>query len=134
MRSYVLLRVRQAGAACLMIVAAAQPAAAQNVTYTELQATQGAAAYAAGCARCHGAEGQGAEGTALKGDQFDAIWRGQPAKELFSFIKEYMPADKAGTLRDADVIVFLAHILKLNNVPAGAQPLVADPTGIIPAK
>lgn len=134
MNSHSMLRVRPAAAACLMIVAAALPAAAQNATYTELQATQGAAAYAALCARCHGAEGQGAEGTALKGDQFDAIWRGQPVKELFSFIKEYMPADKAGTLRDAEVIVFVAHILKLNNVPAGAQPLVANPPGTIPAK
>lgn len=112
----------------------ASTAAAQTVTYTEVQAAQGAGAYASECARCHGAQGQGGEGTALAGAQFDAIWRGGPAKDLFAFIKEYMPADKAGSLKDAEVILYLAHILKLNNIPAGTQPLVANPPGTIPAR
>lgn len=116
-------------AACL-----ASEAAAQNATYTEIQATQGGAMYGADCARCHGAQLQGAEGPALKGGQFDGIWRGGPVKDLFAFIKEFMPADKAGSLKDGDAVILTAFILKENGVPAGAQPLVPNPPGNIPAK
>ena len=109
-------------------------AAAQNVTYTDVQATQGAAMYAAECSRCHGAQLQGGEGPALVGGQFDGVWRAGPAKDLFAFIKEFMPADKPNSLKDADAVILTAHILKTNNVPAATQPLIANPPGNIPAK
>jgi mono/diheme cytochrome c family protein len=107
-------------------------AAAQNVTYTEAQATQGAAAFRASCMSCHGDRGQGGEGPALVGPQFDANWRGGPAKDLYAYVTEFMPADKPQSLSRDTYIVLVAHILKMNNVPAGEQPLVASPPGNIP--
>lgn len=102
--------------------------------YTEAQATAGGAQYAAECVRCHGAQLQGAEGPALTGAQFDGVWRGGAVKALFDFIKEYMPADKPKSLKDADVAALTAFILKQNKVPAGEQPLTAAVAGNIPAK
>ena len=68
------------------------------------------------------------------GNQFDGVWRGEQAKVLFTYIKENMPADKAGTLKDADAVLYMAHILKLNGIPAGAQALTPNPAGTIPKK
>ncbi len=112
----------------------ATDAMAQNASYTDLQATQGGAMYAADCARCHGAQLQGAEGPALKGAQFDGVWRGGPVKDLFAFIREFMPADKPNSLKDGDAAILTAFILKENGVPAGTQAMAVNPPGNIPAK
>lgn len=125
--------IQFAGAAALALVGFAGHAAAQNVTYTDAQATQGAGEYAANCAKCHGNEAQGADGgPPLAGGQFDGVWRGGPAKDLYAFIAEYMPGDNPGKLREGVYVAVLAHILKLNKIPSGTAPLVANPPGVIP--
>jgi mono/diheme cytochrome c family protein len=101
-----------------------------------MQATQGAQAYGADCARCHGKALQGAEGPPLTGMHFDVNWRGQPVKALIDYIRETVPTDRPGTMRIGDVVVLVAHILKSNGVASGAQALAADPpaTAVMPPK
>ena len=107
-------------------VLAAGAASAQAVTYTEAQATQGAAAFATNCSACHGDKGQGAEGAALIGGQFDA-WRGGPAADYYTYMATLMPQAKPGSLPKDTYTVIFAHILKLNGVPAGATALATPP-------
>ncbi len=109
-------------------------AASAQVTYTEQQATQGATAFSANCATCHGDKAQGAEAPPLTGGQFDGIWRGGPVKDLLTFIAENMPADKPGSLRKDVYLVVTAFIMSINKIPAGATALPADPpaTMLIP--
>ena len=107
-------------------------ASAQAISYTDVQATQGATAYGASCARCHGAQAQGAEAPSLTGAQFDGSWRGGPVKDLFDFISQYMPEDKPGILAKDVYVTIVAHLLKINGIPGGATALAnPPPAGIL---
>ena len=109
-------------------------AAAQNVSYTDAQATRGAQLFNDNCMRCHGAGARGGQGPALVGAQFDDDWRGKPAAAMYEYMSNNMPYDEPGTL-DKDIYVnVLAWVLKMNGVPAGGQPLVQNPPGIIPRR
>ncbi len=122
------LRLMAAGAV-LAIVAAGGPtsASAQALTYTEAQAAAGANAFRSGCSGCHGAQAQGAEAPALFGAQFDGNWRGVPAASLYDFISQLMPADKPGSLTKDAYVSIMAHLFKLNGIPAGTAPLPIPP-------
>jgi mono/diheme cytochrome c family protein len=122
--------------AALVLGFSAGHVSAQAVSYTDVQATQGAGAYSANCSTCHGDKAQGAEAPPLTGAQFDGVWRGGPVKDLYDFISQNMPADKPGTLSKDVYVSVLAFILKANNVPSGATPLVGPPPAdqMIPAK
>ena len=115
-----------AAVAALVAGFAAGQASAQAVTYTEAQATQGAVGYETNCSGCHGDKGQGAEGAALIGGQFNA-WRGGPAADYYDYMATLMPAAKPGSLPKDTYTVILAHILKLNGIPAGATALATPP-------
>jgi S-disulfanyl-L-cysteine oxidoreductase SoxD len=110
-----------------LALAATGSASAQNVTYTEAQATQGAASYGAECSRCHGKAAEGAEAPALTGPQFDASWRGGPVKALTDYIFEQMPEDKPKSLKADNIAAITAYLMKANKIPAGADPLPASP-------
>lgn len=45
-----------------------------------------------------------------------------------------MPYDDPGALAKDTYVAIMAHILKLNGIPSGQGPLVADPPGVIPAR
>lgn len=125
---------RGARAAVVLVVSlAAGDALAQNVTYTDTQALRGSQEFAGACSKCHGGGATGGQGPALIGAKFDAAWRGKPASQLFEFISGNMPYDDPGGLAKDTYVVIMAHILKLNGIPAGAA-LVVDPPGTIPAK
>jgi hypothetical protein len=97
--------------------------------FTDAQADRGRTLYAANCAECHGASLEGGEGKTLKGDQFWMDWGQQTVGELVNYVSKNMPASEdgslAGTLAPSTYIDIVAHILKMNDMPAGALELTA---------
>ncbi len=102
-------------------------------------ATRGAALYAAQCASCHGANGEGRAGTPpnpplvgrepRQGFPFGndpklvrTVGNYWPeATTLFDYIKRTMPLTAPGSLSDDDVYSLTAHLLAANEIlPAGA--------------
>lgn len=102
-------------------------------------ATRGAVLYAAQCASCHGANGEGRAGNppnpALVGREprqgfgfgndpklvrtVGNYW--PEATTLFDYIKRTMPLSAPGSLSDDDVYSLTAHLLVANEIlPAGA--------------
>lgn len=124
--------------ACTTFVAtcafAAGQASAQTVTYTDAQAARGNDAFKSSCAKCHGTNATGGEGPPLVGEKFNTDFGGKAAKALYEKMSNAMPYDEPGTLPKETYVIIMAHILKLNGVPAGAGPLVIDPPGTIPKK
>jgi cytochrome c len=103
-------------------------------------ATKGAALYAAQCASCHGAKGEGAPGNPAgpmlvgreprEGFNFGndpklvrTVGNYWPeATTLFDYIKRTMPLSAPGSLSDSDVYSLTAHLLAANEIlPAGAS-------------
>ena len=103
-------------------------------------AEKGAALYAAQCASCHGAKGEGAPGNPpgpvlvgrepREGFNFGndpklvrTIGNYWPeATTLFDYIKRTMPLSAPGSLSDSDVYSLTAHLLAANEIlPAGAS-------------
>ena len=105
--------------------AAAPAAPATPITYTDVQASAGAATYTKVCAVCHGDKLEGGAGPALAGPGFQKKWGGKTADQLFGAIRA-MPPGQAGLLTPAQSAELLAHVLKINGLPAGAAPAPAD--------
>lgn len=95
--------------------------------YTEAQAQRGRGFYAEHCASCHGANLEGAEHRALKGDRFWATWQDTTVDRLLTHVSLNMPHSEDGSLKGtlgarvyADIV---AHILNTNQFPAGSVEL-----------
>lgn len=92
--------------------------------YTQEQAARGEAIYSRECASCHGLALNGGESAPpLTGGEFLSDWNGLTVGDLFERIRTSMPADRPGHLtrqQNADV---LAHILSVNQFPAGSAEL-----------
>src|SRR4051812_17464464 len=90
-----LLLVSGAAAAAFGIaIATAQPQAPGNAIYTADQATIGATAFQATCAKCHQPDLRGgSEAPPLAGASFMSAWRGRTTNELYTKIATSMPAD-----------------------------------------
>jgi len=105
--------------------AEAQPAG-PPISFTDQQARQGRGVYG-GCESCHGGDLLGLDGgPALVGEGFARRFNDSPA-ELFTFIKDNMPADLPGSLTPASTAAVMAYILQSNGFTAGADPLSSDP-------
>jgi mono/diheme cytochrome c family protein len=92
--------------------------------YTEAQAGQGAAGFAASCASCHGAALTGTgEAPALQGPQFVSDFSGLSMDRLLDRIRTTMPQDNPGSLPREQYAAILAFLLKANGFPAGAKAL-----------
>jgi len=92
--------------------------------YTEEQAEAGAEDYSASCASCHGEDGTGGSdpelaGGALEGS-FDTVW------DLFDYTSTEMPDDDPGSLDEETYVNIVAHLLALNDFPAGDEELEVD--------
>jgi quinoprotein glucose dehydrogenase len=105
---------------------AQQPRSARDGVYTSAQATRGEALYAMECALCHGDTLEGSIGPPLAGDLFTAIWGPMAVSDLFNKIHNTMPAGAPGTLSRPQVADLVAHVLKVNQFPAGGGELSAD--------
>jgi quinoprotein glucose dehydrogenase len=139
------LRVRAIQVAALVlylavVVGAASAAQAPAISartvwdgvFTIPQADRGRTLYAADCAECHGSELQGAQGTALIGEKFWGDWSEQSVNDLLTYVSKNMPFSEDGSLAGslpagtyADIV---AHILRTNGFPAGAEELTAAST------
>ncbi len=90
--------------------------------YTEDQAASGADEYSASCASCHNEDGMGdpplVDG-ALEAS-FDTVW------DLFDYTSSEMPQDSPGSLDEETYVVIVAHMLEMNDYPAGDEELEAD--------
>jgi len=96
--------------------------ASSNGVYTVEQAGRGQDVYVSKCSECHDG---GIMGPELWGKDFLGSWEGKNVRALFDAVKGTMPADAPGSLSERDAVDVVAYILKENDQPAGASPLVA---------
>jgi len=91
--------------------------------YTVEQAKRGQDVYVSKCSECHDG---GIMGPELWGKDFLGAWEGKKVRALFDAVKGTMPADAPGSLSERDAVDVVAYILRENDQPEGASPLVAD--------
>jgi len=105
----------------------AQGPAAQRTTlegvYTLAQANAGRDLFAGSCKECHSAN-------VYAGQPLRARWNGRTLGELFGFLRREMPKANPGSLSDQEYALVIAYMLRLNQMPTGSKPLVADSTAL----
>ena len=87
--------------------------------YTLAQATRGRDVFASSCQSCH-------TPTQHSGPPFRNKWFGRPLGELYEYIRREMPQNEPGSMSDEDYVQALAYLLRMNGMPTGSTPLVAD--------
>jgi len=87
--------------------------------YSTVQATNGEEVYLTFCVSCHPT-------VTYTGPSFKEHWAGRPLSDLYEWISEKMPKNEPGSLTPKQSVEAIAFILKLNKLPAGQAPLVAD--------
>lgn len=106
------------------------PGTVWDGVFTTAQAERGRGFYAEHCASCHGANLEGAENRALRGERFWVSWQEASVDELLSQISTNMPFSEDGSLKGtlgADTYNdIVAHILQGNGFPPGAGELTAS--------
>lgn len=113
-----------AAAVLVLVVGEAGERTVWSGVYTEAQATRGAAAYAAHCQSCHGAQLSGlGEARPLSGPAFLTTWNGLSLGDLFERVRSTMPFNAPGTLPRETYADILAYVLKFNGFPAGQSDL-----------
>jgi mono/diheme cytochrome c family protein len=112
--------------AALALPAQAGDKPAPAAVYTEEQSTRGEAVSTKSCAVCHGEQLKGDLAPPLQGDDFRKGWSDKTAGALFDKIITTMPANEPGTITEQQSADLVAYILKLNNFPAGQEPLPKD--------
>jgi hypothetical protein len=89
---------------------------------------RGKALFQTSCSRCHNPELIGSErGPALKGELFCSHWEDDALLTLFTKIRDTMPQGGIESVPDEGKLDILAHILSMNEVPAGAEELSLKP-------
>jgi alcohol dehydrogenase (cytochrome c) len=83
--------------------------------FTNAQAQTGQAAYASNCASCH----DSGEAPPLVGAGFLGVWGNRTTRDLFARIKDTMPLDNPGSLREDTAASVVAYLLKNNGATAG---------------
>jgi mono/diheme cytochrome c family protein len=91
--------------------------------YTADQARIGAKLYEANCARCHGAQLEGAAGNApaLAGPSIRA--RHWKLSLLLAYVSHEMPADARGSLTQREYLALMSFLLQRNGHLAGYHTL-----------
>ena len=87
--------------------------------FTAEQADRGRDIYAGLCTGCHTAASH-------PGGAFWDGWVGKRLSELFTFVSGRMPKSDPGSLSSEEYAALVAHILRLNGMPAGSHELPAD--------
>jgi mono/diheme cytochrome c family protein len=113
-----------AGVLVLAAVAQQPSRSVWDGVYTADQDKRGADLYSQECASCHGLALNGGEmAPPLSGGEFMSNWNGLTLGDLFDRIRTSMPADNPGTLSREKCADILAHILSVNQFPAGSMEL-----------
>jgi polar amino acid transport system substrate-binding protein len=85
------------------------------------QTALGRAVYLAHCAKCHGANGEGATGRTLVAP-WDPLAGYRTADQLYDFVSRIMPFDDPGRLKAQEYWDVIAFLLNANGVlPSGAH-------------
>jgi cytochrome c5 len=96
--------------------------------FTVAQATRGKALFDNSCSRCHNVALTGSErGPALKGELFWSHWEDDALLTLFTKIRDTMPQGGIESVPDEGKLDILAHILSMNEVPAGPEEMTLKP-------
>ena len=111
------------GAQCAQAAGTEQQRSVWDGVYTPEQVKRGNAVYTQACALCHGPALAGGEAPPLTGADFLAQWYGYSAGDLFERIRSTMPVQGPGSLSAQEYADVLAHILSINNFPAGKSEL-----------
>lgn len=128
-----------AGALALTGAAGRAQESTKTVTdgvYTDTQAARGAAVYDAACAGCHRVDLGGGTGPSLKEQRFAQEFAGRDLKTFFAKVAT-MPRNAPASLGDNVYLDLVAHLLKENGFPAGAQELTTealDVTRVVPGR
>jgi S-disulfanyl-L-cysteine oxidoreductase SoxD len=101
------------------------PALATTPTYTQAQATQGAATYKAQCALCHGAALNNGGAPKLAGPAFLTKWGSNSLDDFHYIMSTTMPQTKPGGLKPDQYVNLVAYVLQKNGYKAGKTPLKA---------
>ena len=99
--------------------------------FTDTQAARGQVVYAASCGRCHGEDLGGLSAPILRGPVFIDRWREDALDSLYNFMREGMPpgrqrSTEPNPITDDAYLDILAHILKVNEYPAGPADLAPN--------
>ena len=87
--------------------------------YTTDQANRGRDVYAMQCRSCH-------TPASHTGAIFAAWWDKKTLSDLFQFVVTRMPKNEPGSLQADEYVDVTAYLLKLNELPAGNEPMPAD--------
>ena len=101
-----------------------------NGVYTEVQARRGREAYDYSCSTCHLPDLSGdpaRDVPALGGEDFVDEWSKQTVGDLYQLVSKQMPKDSPASLSAQTYVDIVAYLLQVNEFPAGAQELPADP-------
>lgn len=91
------------------------------------QATRGEAAYARACLSCHGAALEGSQfGPPLKGELFEAHWRGRTRAAFSERIRTTMPPGGTGSVSSQAYTEIEAYILKANGLAPSASSMEGE--------
>jgi cytochrome c5 len=92
--------------------------------FTEPQAKRGKDLFDQNCSGCHSIGDQGQPTVTLVGDAFLRRWR--TVGDLYSLVRETMPASKVRILSEAQCVEVIAYLLRSNGIPSGSRPLTTD--------
>ena len=89
--------------------------------YTTAQAARGEQVYSSVCASCHQSE-------KFVGKEFVDNWGDRRVGDFFTLLRNTMPVDNPGGLKDQEYLDVTAYILKANHAPATPDSLSTDTT------
>jgi mono/diheme cytochrome c family protein len=90
-------------------------------SYTSAQATRGKDIYEGSCANCHQSE-------KFIGPQFVEQWNDRRVGDFYSLIRNTMPVDNPGGLKEQDYLDVTAYLLQANHGPQTGDSLSTDTT------
>ena len=89
--------------------------------YTAAQAARGEQVYNSTCGACHQSE-------KFVGKEFVDNWGDRRIGDFYQLVRQTMPVDNPGSLKDQQYLDVTAYILKANHAPATTDSLSADTT------
>jgi len=110
-----------------MVLGAAGSRSVWDGVYSREQARRGQTVYQQECAKCHGQNLAGGEGSPpLIGAEFLGKWNGKSAGALYENMRKTMPSDDPGNLSTRQYADLLAYLFSANEFPAGDKDLDRD--------
>ncbi len=89
--------------------------------YTAAQAARGEQVYNSTCASCH-------QNEKFIGKEFVENWGDRRVGDFYALVRQTMPVDNPGGLKDQQYLDVTAYILKANHAPATTDSLSSDTT------